>query len=453
MRVMKKLLTAVLALVLIAALAAPALADTITMYVNKDQAKVYHGPGKKTGEMSKLPFGGSVEVIETEGNWSHINYINKKGVERSGWIATKHLQATAPCKHKWGPWEVIRKATCSKVGMRQHVCTKCGTKKLEEIETTEHTWGKWTVTKQASCTKSGERVHKCKVCGTKETKKLGKSEHSYSAWTVDQAATCAAAGSQSRVCALCGNKETEVIPQLPHTFGEWSTLVPLSREADGERGHTCAVCGTEERETVPATPAFTRKDRGEGVRAAQDMLNALGFDAGKADGIYGPKLDRAFEAFADENGVAFAEGWLKPAQLDALVSRWIESVPDEAWKGEGSDDAPIKLALTVEPAGTSDGARSFNWTLTNQGSTGCALRAVLMGAGAEHDFRSDDMAVVLDSEKLKPGAKNSLSGSFTVPESLGGSDGALSFRAVVEADKTGEKWISNAVVVELGNRQ
>ena len=41
------------------------------------------------------------------------------------------------------------------------------------------------------------------------------------------------------------------------------------------------------------SPAF----RGDDVRALQRMLNALGFDAGKEDGIFGPRTDRAVREF------------------------------------------------------------------------------------------------------------------------------------------------------------
>src|SRR4029453_14585663 len=41
------------------------------------------------------------------------------------------------------------------------------------------------------------------------------------------------------------------------------------------------------------SPAF----RGDDVRELQRMLNALGFDAGKQDGIFGPRTDRGLRQF------------------------------------------------------------------------------------------------------------------------------------------------------------
>lgn len=44
--------------------------------------------------------------------------------------------------------------------------------------------------------------------------------------------------------------------------------------------------------------------RGEDVRWAQGRLNALGYDCGKADGIFGPNTDKAVKAFQRANGLS-----------------------------------------------------------------------------------------------------------------------------------------------------
>lgn len=442
---MKKLLTALVALALVAALMMSAMADT-RMYVKNDSAKVYKKNSKDSEVLNHLPLNGPVDVVETEGKWSHVHYKDKYGTKKSGWMRSKDLSATEVHKHSWTPWRVTRKATCAKEGRKEHTCTICGVTKEKAIEKLDHTWGKWSVTVAATCTKAGEKVRTCKVCEKKETKKTGKAAHTFGDWVVEAAATCTTEGSQSRLCSVCGYKETGAIDPLPHTFGPWTVIKPLARDADGERTNTCAVCGIEVRETIKAEPGFARKDKGEGVRAVQTMLNALGYNAGKADGVYGPKLDSAFEQYARDKGVSFASGWLVPAQLDKLVSDWVAAIPADEWKGEGGADAPVSLTLTVDPVGDEGGARSFNWILTNTGKHNCTLRAVLMGLGEDHDFSADDMVAAMDAEKLKPGTDNSLGGSFNVPDTLG-DDEALCFRAIVESDKTGDKWLSNAVVI------
>lgn len=453
---MKKILTAVAAVLLIAALLLCAMAET--MIVGTDQAKVYKKNTKKSDVISRLPAGGSVDVYDIKGDWMHIHYINKKGVEKKGWIRAKDLKGGASKvkekekdggdsgdgshKHTWTDWRVTREATCTKAGRKEHTCTTCGVTKEKEIEKASHQWGKWSTNRKATCEKAGEKVRKCKVCGKKDTSKIAKTDHSFGPWTIDQQPTCSEEGVQSHTCSICGAKKTEVMEKLDHTFGEWTMTTALTRATDGERVHACKVCGLQEQEAVKAEPGFARKDKGDGVRGVQNMLNDLGYNAGRVDGAYGPKLDKAFEAFAMDAGVSFASGYLMPAQLDALATRWVKALPEDKWMGEREG-----LTLTVTPKEGDDGVRGFDWTLTKGDKTGCTLRAVLMGVGGGHDFRSEDMAVVLDLEKVKSGNSNGLKGSFTIPEKLGDGE-MLSFAAVVEADKTGEVWLSNTVEIE-----
>lgn len=442
MKIMNRMIVALTALLLVAALATSALA--VTMYVTTDQAKVRESNSKNSEVISRLPEGGSVEVLETDGNWSYIEYVNKKGKTRTGWIANKHLSNAKPHKHTWSDWRITRQPTCAKTGLKEHTCTTCGVTKTKEIERAKHQWGKWTVTKKATCAAAGEKVTTCKKCGKKGKKKIEKTGHSYGEWAVEKPATCADKGMRSRTCKVCGDKESEELEQLAHTPGPWTTLVPLTREADGERAYKCTVCGMEVRETVKAEPSLARKDKGELVKTVQNMLNALGYNVGKVDGIYGGKLDAAFAQFARDNDLVFAEGWIKPAQLDALVSAWVKSIPGEKWMGVNDS-----LVLTADPDGKPGDVLSFNWILTNDGYDPCTLKAVLMGKGADHDFRGDDIVALLGDEALKAGIANSLGGAFSIPATAAEDAEALSFRAVVENNKTGEIWLSNAATYKM----
>lgn len=444
---MKKLLTAVVALMLVAAFALSALA--VTMYVDTDPGKVYKKKSKSSDVISRLPYGGKVDVFETSGKWSHISYINKKGQQRTGWMLTKHLSSTAPCKHKWSEWKIVKKATCSKEGEKSHYCTKCGITKTEKIKKTAHKWGKWTVLKKATCKTAGEKQRKCKVCGTKEKKKIAKAAHTFGEPTIEKEPTCSAKGVQVRECTECGYKSVEDIDPLPHSFGEWTIIKAPTRDADGERTRACEECGFEERETVSAQPAFARSDRSDDVRTVQEMLNDLGYNAGGTDGIYGPKLDKAFDAFARDNGVAFDAGRVIPSEIDALMSAWISAVPADKWKGEGGADEAVDLTLEISLDEVSDEVRSYKWSLTNDGTAPCTLKAVLMGGEANHDFRNGGYVVVMDAEKLKAKGGNTVEGTFNVPAELLDGEEAITFCALAEADKNGEKWLSNAITFSL----
>ena len=43
----------------------------------------------------------------------------------------------------------------------------------------EHTYGNWTVVKAATCTEDGKKEHKCTECGHKETEKINALGHDY----------------------------------------------------------------------------------------------------------------------------------------------------------------------------------------------------------------------------------------------------------------------------------
>jgi N-acetylmuramoyl-L-alanine amidase len=58
--------------------------------------------------------------------------------------------------------------------------------------------------------------------------------------------------------------------------------------------------------------------RGDDVLALQERLNALGFDAGRADGIFGPDTDQAVRAFQKEYGVA-EDGMFGPRSHASLA--------------------------------------------------------------------------------------------------------------------------------------
>src|SRR5206468_11758140 len=57
--------------------------------------------------------------------------------------------------------------------------------------------------------------------------------------------------------------------------------------------------------------------RGDDVRALQRRLNALGFDAGREDGIFGPRCDRAIREFQRNIG-RDADGIVGPDTILAL---------------------------------------------------------------------------------------------------------------------------------------
>lgn len=67
-------------------------------------------------------------------------------------------------------------------------------------------------------------------------------------------------------------------------------------------------------------PLYLRKPflRGDDVAGLQTQLNALGFDAGREDGIFGERADRAVRGFQREYGV-LEDGIVGPRTLEAIA--------------------------------------------------------------------------------------------------------------------------------------
>ena len=208
---------------------------------------------------------------------------------------------------------------------------------------------------------------------------------------------------------------------------------------------TCRGCGFVQHETIESGEVFEIKHRGEDIRALQQMLSDMGFNPGGFDGIYGRKLDDALAGFAAANGMTVEQGVIRPADVDAVMNAWLETRSDERWKGEGSEDTPVNLALTVTPANDADasGIVNYTWSLTNLGSRKVTYVALLLTFGENPDFRHDILVMNLDGATLKPGSANSLSGSFSADDDWGKGD--LHFAALAISDDDGAQWLSNDV--------
>lgn len=85
---------------------------------------------------------------------------------------TKVLKATE--KHKFSAEaKVIKAATCTEDGLKDKVCTVCGTPegKGEKIPALGHKAGEWITVRQPSASQEGKMIQKCTVCGAQIGKK------------------------------------------------------------------------------------------------------------------------------------------------------------------------------------------------------------------------------------------------------------------------------------------
>ena len=422
--------------------------------------------------------------------------LNKLPHEYGRWTVTKEASCTeegervrkcAVCgkkdtetlemlPHEYGKWSTIREPTCTKKGKRVRTCKVCGTQDSQSIDMLPHEY-QWQTTIKTTDHSAGQRSRTCTVCGY-----IASTESFDPAGTLRKGARGDAVREAQQLLAdqgyltargvdgiFGGGMERALIqfqkdqglnpdgvgwPQtlkrLNHEFGEWRAVKKLTRDTDGEYVRVCKDCGYQETRTVPAGAAIVRRQRSEEVRTIQRMLNAMGYNAGTADGVYGPKLDNAFDAFAAENGLDFVPEQLRPVDVDNLVNGWIASISDANWKGVGGRDSKVRLILTVTPeqseAGGPEGIATYTWRLTNMGTERCRFDALLLCFGDGPDFLADNLAVVVGNAELQAGGNNSASGSFSVSAEWG--EGSLNFCAVGTSVKSGATWLSNARVFE-----
>lgn len=154
--------------------------------------------------------------------------------------------------HQYGEWTIIKEATCTEPGKREHTCIY-GEKETQTIIAPGHSFSEWKTVEEATCTKDGRQERLCSNCGFKETQTISsRGGHSFSEWKTVKNVSCTEAGLQERLCSVCGEKETKEIENKGHSFSSWITEKTPACTAEGRKTRKCTVCGTIETEQIPA---------------------------------------------------------------------------------------------------------------------------------------------------------------------------------------------------------
>lgn len=121
-----------------------------------------------------------------------------------------------------------------------------------------------------------------------------------------------------------------------------AALVAPSTTKATPQGATPETSSTTRQGATPATEAGLNLDRKD-FRAVQRGLNALGFSAGPADGIFGPRSRAALRSFQRQGGVA-TTGYLS-AESYAVLSRIAPEPGNWTSRGQaGSKPEPAAVA-------------------------------------------------------------------------------------------------------------
>ena len=374
-------------------------------------------------------------------------------------------------EHTWGAWSMTKEPTCTEKGERERKCKVCGKVSTQALDKLPHDY-EWEVIVETTDHSAGTRAKICKVCGhdggeesfdpegTLRRGDRGDEVRKMQQLLVEQGYLNANGadgifGGGSEKALIQYQKDRNLNPDgigwpqtlkdLEHDFGPWETVKEMTRTEAGERRRVCQGCGFEQTEVIEAGTTFERGRRGDDIRALQQLLNALGYNAGGVDGIYGKKLDAALAAFAAERELVVEDGKVRPADVDAVVNEWVQTVSADKWKGEGDTASAVNLALTVTPSGEADdtGIQTYSWSLTNMGNTDANFTALLLTFGDTPDFKADNLVMQLDGYTMKKNSGNSVSGTFSVDANWG--EGNLNFAGLAVDEKTGDIWLSNAV--------
>ena len=163
------------------------------------------------------------------------------------------------CKHA-DTEEVVKEAvTCTKDGVTEVICKKCGDLiDTKTVKSTGHKFGEYEVVTEATCSKDGLKRRTCSVCNEVEEVKIPATGNHTAVTEVTKKATCTTAGEKVTKCSVCDKVlSTEEIPATGHKFGEYEVVTEATCSKDGLKRRTCSVCNEVEEVKIPATGNHT----------------------------------------------------------------------------------------------------------------------------------------------------------------------------------------------------
>ena len=174
-------------------------------------------------------------------------------------VNSKDSYVKVLCKHA-DTEEVVKEAvTCTKDGVTEVRCKKCGELvDTKTVKSTGHKFGEYEVVTEATCSKDGLKRRTCSVCNEVEEVKIPATGKHTAVTEITKKATCTTAGEKVTKCSVCDKVlSTEEIPATGHKFGEYKVVTEATCSKDGLKRRTCSVCNEVEEVKIPATGKHT----------------------------------------------------------------------------------------------------------------------------------------------------------------------------------------------------
>ena len=174
-------------------------------------------------------------------------------------VNSKNSYVKVLCKHA-DTEEVVKEAvTCTKDGVTEVKCKKCGELiDTKTVKSTGHKFGEYEVVTEATCSKDGLKRRTCSVCNEVEEVKIPATGKHTAVTEITKKATCTTAGEKVTKCSVCDKVlSTEEIPATGHKFGEYEVVIEATCSKDGLKRRTCSVCNEVEEVKIPATGKHT----------------------------------------------------------------------------------------------------------------------------------------------------------------------------------------------------
>ena len=174
-------------------------------------------------------------------------------------VNSKNSYVKVLCKHA-DTEEVVKEAvTCTKDGVTEVKCKKCGELiDTKTVKSTGHKFGEYKVVTEATCSKDGLKRRTCSVCNEVEEVKIPATGKHTAVTEITKKATCTTAGEKVTKCSVCDKVlSTEEIPATGHKFSEYEVVTEATCSKDGLKRRTCSVCNEVEEVKIPATGKHT----------------------------------------------------------------------------------------------------------------------------------------------------------------------------------------------------